>query len=86
MTDRCPECGTMKEAFHVEGCDLERCPHCGLQALMCEGFDTDDPRRIPWSASFLASPSAVSSACTLALHRIMAAYPVRRPIRERPRT
>jgi hypothetical protein len=52
MTDRCPECGTMKEAFHVEGCDLERCPHCGLQALMCEGFDADDPRRIPWSGEF----------------------------------
>ena len=37
-------------------------------------------------ASILASPSAVSSAGTLALRRIIATYPVRRPIRERPKT
>jgi hypothetical protein len=42
----------MKDSLHVEGCDLETCPHCGRQALMCEGFDADDPRRIPWSGEF----------------------------------
>ena len=49
---RCPDCGTMRGAFHVEGCDLETCPHCGRQAFVCEGFDADDPRRIPWSGEY----------------------------------
>jgi hypothetical protein len=34
--------------MHKDGCDVERCPHCGGQALGCVGFDPSDPRRQPW--------------------------------------
>jgi hypothetical protein len=34
---------------HLDGCDVERCPHCGGQALGCVGFDPSDPRREPWT-------------------------------------
>jgi hypothetical protein len=32
-----------------DGCDVEQCPHCGQQALLCDGFDSNDTRRQPWT-------------------------------------
>jgi hypothetical protein len=36
----CHDCGVTKGRFHVWGCDVERCPSSGGQAIFCE---CDDP-------------------------------------------
>jgi hypothetical protein len=37
---------------HKDGCDVERCPHCGWQALGCAHFQPDDPRRQAWDGKW----------------------------------
>lgn len=44
----CPDCGARVGEKHKDGCDVERCPHCGWQALGCAHFHPDDPRRQAW--------------------------------------
>jgi hypothetical protein len=48
----CADYGARVGEKHEDGCDVERCPHCGGQALGCIGFDPNDPRRQPWDGKW----------------------------------
>ena len=42
--DRCGDCGVVRGGWHHPGCDLQRCPACGLQLMSCGcRFDEDEP-------------------------------------------
>jgi len=49
---RCHDCGIKHGGIHHFGCDVERCPKCGLQLISCDCWGktlllkrTDDVRR-----------------------------------------
>ena len=33
---KCPDCGVAKGKYHIDGCDWEDCPRCGLQFISCD--------------------------------------------------
>lgn len=47
--NNCPGCGAKPGHFHVDGCDVERCHHCGLQALSC---NTKPSKRMRWTGQW----------------------------------
>lgn len=38
----CHDCDVVKGQFHVPGCDVERCPACGGQAIFCDCDDDEE--------------------------------------------
>ncbi len=33
---KCDDCGRPKGKLHACGCDIERCPRCGMQLITCD--------------------------------------------------
>jgi hypothetical protein len=38
----CHDCGVIKDEFHVQGCDVERCAGCGGQRFNCDCEPCED--------------------------------------------
>ena len=49
----CPDCDAKVGELHGYGCDVERCPECGMQLLGC-GCDvgSEHDERIPWDGKW----------------------------------
>jgi hypothetical protein len=38
----CHDCAIVKGQLHIPGCDVERCPRCGGQAISCDCLYEED--------------------------------------------
>jgi len=38
----CHDCRAVAGQYHAVGCDVEECPRCGGQAIMCDCEDDED--------------------------------------------
>ena len=34
-SSKCHDCGVMPDGYHHPGCDIEECPRCGCQLILC---------------------------------------------------
>jgi len=46
----CPDCGAAPGENHKGGCDVERCPECGMQRLSCDCVSVLDD--LPWTGEW----------------------------------
>lgn len=55
--NKCPDCGVYPGSMHEPGCEIERCPECGRQLLICGCTyqfpgTWKIPRGVPWSGEY----------------------------------
>jgi hypothetical protein len=53
----CPDCGVIPGQRHDDGCDVSRCPECGMQALRCKtdvllGHIGSEPAQSVWTGEW----------------------------------
>lgn len=46
---RCGDCGVVPGGTHVPGCDVERCPGCGMQRIQCDEESHQVMPDSPWT-------------------------------------
>lgn len=51
MLDNCPNCGARPGHIHDENCAVQRCSHCGRQAICCDSPD-HDPKFSRWTGLY----------------------------------
>src|SRR5690348_12480997 len=57
-SETCPDCKAKPGELHRLGCDVERCPRCGLQLLSCPHHlfgsvqAPPDEERMPWTGEW----------------------------------
>lgn len=43
LDKRCPDCNANVGEYHHYGCDMEDCPRCGQQLIICDCQASDNP-------------------------------------------
>jgi hypothetical protein len=54
----CPDCGVAPGQLHERGCDVERCPYCGMQRLGCECMQLSAAALIEWTGEWPGNAEA----------------------------
>lgn len=49
--ETCHDCGVARGMLHIPGCDVERCPCCGCQAISCNCDNEERCPRCGWELS-----------------------------------
>lgn len=52
IENKCHDCGASPGELHQHGCDTERCPVCGGQAISGCHPNVSDSDRMPWSGEW----------------------------------